>query len=391
VLHLLIQIKNKEVNMKFTTLSLVATLALSSAYAGGDITPIEAPVAVAPAESATTIAGKLTAYYITDDSTDDFFGDQGQLAAGATLDVSHKFSSWLTANASVLGYVNALNDTDSTWGFFEKERDGAFFNTANLTGTFGDTTVVAGRQLLATPMVQGYDWLLAPASFEAYTVVNNSIENVTLVGAYITKLRGNNSGDFQNNLEGENWTIGAAYDDKTISASVWYYNVDAADYTQIYADAGYNFTSFKVEGQYVGTDFGVATDATAFGLKASTSLLGFDLSAAYNNLADNVTGYVSWNGLYTNQWNATVADQFIGSKGDSINAFKVAASTTISDISTEVSYASFDNDFYEANVILGYEFTESIDGGIVYSNTQSAIWIPNTDVNQLEIYANYKF
>jgi len=58
--------------MKFTTLSLVATLALSSAYAGGDITPIEAPVAVAPAESATTIAGKLTAYYITDDSTDDF-------------------------------------------------------------------------------------------------------------------------------------------------------------------------------------------------------------------------------------------------------------------------------------------------------------------------------
>lgn len=391
MLHLLIQIKNKESNMKFTTLSLVATLAISSAFAGGDIAPLET-VAPAPVESMTTISGKLTGYYITDDSSDDMFGDQGQLAGGVTLDVSHKFTSWLTANFSALGYVNAFNvPEDSTWGYFEQEKKGAYFNIANLTATYANTTLVAGRQLLGTPMIQGYDWLLAPASFEAYSLVNQSIENVTLSGVYITKLRGNNSGDFDANLNGENWTIGAAYDNKTISGSVWYYNIDAADYSQIYADAGYNFGSFKVEGQYAGTDFVSAIDATAFGLKASTSISGFDLSAAYNYLADNATGYVSWNALYTNQWNASVADQFVGVDGDSINAFKVSASTTIMGISTEVSYADFDNDFHEANVILGYDFTEAIDVGIVYSNTQSAIWLPDTDVNQLEVYANYKF
>lgn len=391
MLHLLIQIKNKESNMKFTTLSLVATLAISSAFAGGDIAPLET-VAPAPVESMTTISGKLTGYYITDDSSDDMFGDQGQLAGGVTLDVSHKFTSWLTANFSALGYVNAFNvPEDSTWGYFEQEKKGAYFNIANLTATYANTTLVAGRQLLGTPMIQGYDWLLAPASFEAYSLVNQSIENVTLSGVYITKLRGNNSGDFDANLDGENWTIGAAYDNKAISGSVWYYNIDAADYSQIYADAGYNFGSFKVEGQYAGTDFVSAIDATAFGLKASTSISGFDLSAAYNYLADNATGYVSWNALYTNQWNASVADQFVGVDGDSINAFKVSASTTIMGISTEVSYADFDNDFHEANVILGYDFTEAIDVGIVYSNTQSAIWLPDTDVNQLEIYANYKF
>ncbi|HQR73304.1 MAG TPA: OprD family outer membrane porin, partial [Sulfurovum sp.] len=294
-------------------------------------------------------------------------------------------------------YVNAFNDTDSTWGYFEQEKRGAYFNIANFTATYEGTTLVAGRQLMATPMIQGYDWLLAPASFEAYTLTNSSIENVTLTGSYLTKVRENNSGDFDANLDGDNFIVGAAYDNKTINGSVWYYNVDAVTaynpdkYGQIYADLGYNFGSFKVDGQYAGTDYDVATDAIAFGLMASTTLSGFDLSASYNYLADNATGFVSWNGLYTNQWNSTVATQFVGVDGDSINAFKVAASTTISDISVDLSYASWDNDFYEGDVILGYEFTKSIDAGIVYSNTQSAIWLPDTGVNQLEVYANYKF
>ncbi len=121
------------------------------------------------------------------------FGDDSQLAFGATLDVSHKFTDWLTANFSALGYVNTMNE--DFLGYFEQDgKAGAFFNVANLTATYGDTTVVLGRQLLGTPMLQGYDWLLAPASFEAYTLMNNSIENVTLVGAYVTKVRAKQHG-----------------------------------------------------------------------------------------------------------------------------------------------------------------------------------------------------
>ena len=382
--------------MKWTKLSLVAALAVSSAFAGGDLAPVvEAPVV--EAASATSISGKLTGYYITDDSlpADDMFGDQSQLAFGATLDVSHKFTDWLTANFSALGYINTFDESDSTWGYFDAEEKGAYFNVANLTATFGDTTLIAGRQLMGTPMLQGYDWLLAPGSFEAYTVSNASIENVTLVGSLVKKWRPNNSGEFGNDLNGDNYALGAAYDDKTISGSVWYYNIDAfegdgLDYSQVYADLGYDFSSFKLEGQYVDTNYAadIVEDATAFGIKASTSISGFDLSAAYNHLADNATGFVGWNGLYTNQWNTTVANQYLG---EDIDAFKVAASTTIMDIAAEVSYADYDNDSYEFDVILGYDFTEAIDAGIVYTNTQSTVWDPTTDVNQLEVYANYKF
>ncbi|GIT97185.1 hypothetical protein [Sulfurovum sp. TSL1] len=377
--------------MKWTKLSLAAALAVSASFAGGDIAPVE-PVVEAPvvkAASATTIAGKLTGYYITDDSlpADDMFGDQAQLAFGATLDVSHSFTDWLTANFSAVGYINTMNQ--DTWGYFEGgDKRGAFFQIANLTATYADTTLVAGRQLLGTPMLQGYDWLLAPGAFEAYTVVNSSIENVALVGSYVTKHRANNSGEFGDSLDGDNWTIGAAYDDKTINGSVWYYNIDAGAYTQVYADLGYNFGSFKLEGQYVDTDFDTFEDSTAYGIMASTSISGFDLSAAYVNLSDNSTGFVGWNSLYTNQWNTTVANQYLG---DDIDSFKVAAATTIMDIAAEVSYADYDNDSYEFDVVLGYDFTDAIDAGIVYTNTQSTVWDPNEDVNQLELYVNYKF
>ncbi len=77
---------------------------------------------------------------------------------------------------------------------FEGEETGAFLNIANITAAYGDTTFVLGRQLLDTPMVQSFDWLLAPGSFEAYTVVNNSISNLTLVGSYIEAYRPNGKG-----------------------------------------------------------------------------------------------------------------------------------------------------------------------------------------------------
>ena len=377
--------------MKMTKLSLVAALAVSAAFAGGDIAPVEpvveatVPAAACGAKAGTTIGGKLTGYYITDDSNNAMFGDGHQLGLGATLDVSHAFTNWLTANFSAVGYLNTLKAADTSWGYFEGAKKGAYFNVANLTATFNDTTLVAGRQLLGTPMLQGYDWLLAPGSFEAYTLVNSSIENLTFVGSYVTKHRANNSGEFGNDLPGDNYTVSAAYDNKTISGSIWYYNVDAGNYSQVYADLGYDFGSFKVAGQYVDTNYNTATDATAFGVMASTSLAGFDFSAAYNRLTDNATGFVGWNGLYTNQWNLTVANQWNGSD---LDAFKVAVGTTIMDISAELSYADYDKG-NETDLVLGYDFSNSIDAGIVYTNTK-----PNgaaDAVNQLEVYANYKF
>jgi len=384
-------------NMQITKLSLVATLAISVAFAGGDIVPVE-PVVVAPvveAKSATTISGKGSLIYITNDAQsngDMFSKETSESAAAITLDVTHNIFDNVSANFSAIGFTtlgNVIGNGTDTWtgGFLDAQETGAYFNVANLTATFADTTLIAGRQLLGTPMLQGYDWLIAPGSFEAYTIANKSIENLTFTASYVAKHRANNSGSNFADLNGDNWTIGATYNDN-ITANIWYYNIDTANYTQMYADAGYTFSGITIEGQYVTTSFdaGFGTDSSAFGAKISTTLVGIDLSAAYNRFIDGNTGYVGWNGLYTNSWNTTIANQY---NGEDLDAFKIEASTTIAGINALVSYADFDNG-HELNVIVGYDITKAIDISLIYSNTQSNT-VNATDTGVLEFYANYKF
>lgn len=382
--------------MKLTKLSLVAVLAVSSAFAGGDIAPVE-PVVAAPVESMTTINGKLTGYYITDDGSsnyDMFDTDGSQLGLAATLDVTHKFTENIAMNFAAVGFLNTNRNPAFNYigQYFEGEENGAFFNVANITATFSDTTLVLGRQLLDTPMLGGFDWLLAPGSFEAYTAVNSSFENVTLVGSYVRTWRINNTGDNFINLtdigDGNNWTLGAAYDNKTINGSVWYYNVDAADYTQVYADAGYNFGIAKVEAQYVNTNYGTIDDSNAYGAKVSATFSGFNLMAAYVNIDDTTAGYVGRDSLYTSSWNTLAL-----STGDT---FKVEAGTEFAGISASASYAYYEyaqnttpeDDGAEIDVILGYNITDTIDLNVVYTNTDYGI---GDDTNALEVYANYKF
>ncbi len=382
--------------MKFTKLSLIAALAVSAAFAGGDIEPVVAPVVAEFPQ--TTIGGKATAYYSTDDSVVDMFDKEGSaLGTAITLDVAHKFNANITANVTAIGFANVLDDgiySFQTAGrYFEGEKSGAFINVANITATYGDTTAVLGRQLLNTPMLSGFDWLLAPGAFEAYTLVNSSIENVTLVGSYVRTWRPNNAGNNFITLtdigDGNNWTVSAAYDNDALSGSVWYYNVDAGAYTQVYADAGYNFGVAKVMGQYVYTDIDAQDASNVFGVKATATFGAFNLMAAYVNVSDNTARWVGiMDGLYTSSWNSTTGS----SMGDN---FKVEAGTEFAGITASASYAYYqydqviDSEGQEIDVILGYNITNAIDINAVYTNTD---WGYNTDaINALEVYANYKF
>ncbi len=376
--------------MKLTKLSLIAIIAVNAAVAGGDIVEIETPSEAC--NSNTTINGKLQGYYITNDATDDMFGDQSQLGFAATLDVSHKFNNWLTANFSAIGYVNAFKQPNMI--YMEGNKNGAFFNVANLTATFGDTTFVAGRQLLDTPMLGSFDWLLATSGFEAYTLVNTSISNVTFVASYVRTLRAQNSGDNFVNLtdigDGNNWTVGVAYDDKAISGSVWYYNVDAANYTQVYTDAGYNFGSFKVSGQFASTDYNTGLDSTAFAGKVETTFSNITLMAAVSSISDRAAGFVERDSFYTSSWNTFAST--IAIANDDTMSWKVGASTTYAGIDAELSYAGYSDEGSEFDLILGYNITNCTSVSAVYSMTDYDINTDTTDsLNALELVVTYKF
>ena len=391
--------------MKITKLSLIATLAISSAIAGGDIIPAPLP----PVEDATTVKGKLQAYYYTNDNTpNNLFSElNNQLGTAVTLDVAHKLFEGVTLNFSAVGFANLMDKG----GYMEQSATGAYMNVANLTATYWDTTLIAGRQTLATPMLGSFDWKLAPGSFEAYTLMNNSIENLTLIGSYVTKWRenddsrvdGNTFTDLTTNSK-NNWAVGAVYKNESLfDASVWYYNVDAGSfttsnavttadkYTQIYADAGISYSGVRLDGQYVLTQYSTAVnkDASAFGGKLSYTLYDIALSGAFVQIVGNATGFVGVDSLYTSSWNTFASTTYNPVDGDA-STYKVDAKTKVYGIDMEASFAGYGKNGQEIDVILGYELTDSWNFGAIYSNTTPNT-NPNTAVNAVEVIATYKF
>jgi len=383
--------------MKLTKLSLVAALAVSSAFAGGDIAPVEPVVAAPVVEAAacnsnTTVSGKAQAYYYTTDGVDLFDSDSSAFATAVTLDVKHNFTENIAANFTAVGYANLMSELP--FGYFENDEVGAYLNVANITATFGSTTFVLGRQLIDSPMFGSFDWKLAPSSFEAYTVVNSSITNLTLVGTYVTKLRSNDSGDNFIDLtdinDGNNYALGAVYATDALSASVWYYNIDAGDYTQVYVDAGYNFGSVNIAAQYATTDYAVSLDSDAYAAKIATSVSGFDLMAAVSSTSDNGAGIVERDNFYTSSWN-TFASTIAEANEDTLS-WKVSASTELAGLNAEVSYAAYGDEGSELDVILGYDVTKCINIAAVYTSTDYDVAVDASDAEDaLEFIATYKF
>ncbi len=395
--------------MKLTKLSLIAAFAISGLYAGGDVPPPPPPAA----EPATTVDGNAKLYYYTTNNfdTDDLFAAENSAAAAAvTINVSHKIMDGITANFTAVGYTD-LGDSlgeykmenGNLWATTASPVSGGYFNVANLTATFGDTTLVLGRQLLDTPMVGSFDWLLAPTGFQAYTVVNKSVEGLTLVASYIEKIRPVDNGDNWIDLtdiknpdgDSDNYALGAAYSNG-FDVSVWYYNVDAGDYTQVYADAGYEISGVKLNAQYVMTDYNDDTvdDSTAFGVKVAGEVSGINLSAAYVSIADNIAGYVGRDSLYTSSWNFFAANS-------ATDSYKVAASTELYGVSATVSYADYDaaddvaDDMSELDVILGYKVMDNLSLDVIYSMTDyinpSAVDDSDDADTAVEIIATYTF
>ena len=339
-------------------------------------------VAVVTSIQATEVKGKGQLYYYTTDNlgAGDLFDKESTSSAGAvTLDVTHKISDMVTANFSAVGHSH-LGDSLGE-NKMEGSRTGGYFNVANLTGTFGDNTLVVGRQLLATPMLGSFDWLLAPGSFEAATLVNKSVDKFTFIASYVNKLRANNSGDNFTKLDDNNYALGMGYSD-IVDANLWYYNVDASTYTQLYADVSKEFNGVTISGQGATTDYDKGDDSTAYGLKVGTALSGVDLSASYNHIEDRPAGMVGVDSMYTSSWNS-FASQDIG------DSWKVEASKEISGVSTTLSYADYETNGNELDLILGYSISDKTSVDAIFTNTKYA---EDDDAdNALELIATYNF
>jgi hypothetical protein len=377
----------KGYEMKAVTMSLVALLAINSTLVGADIetTPHKEIKKEVKKEKSqvepkdTTVTGEASLHYTTNDNSADLFdNDNSASAAAVTLNVTHRLTSRVSANFQMVGFTDLGNSVGVDK--LEREKTGAIINLANLSAVYGTTSFIAGRQMFHSPMIGSYNRLIAPSVFESYTIVDNSIEHLTVVGSYIDKIRANNSGSKFQYLRGDNYTIGAVYK-SDFSANIWYYNVDSARYQQVYTDAGYDINGVKVEGQLVSTDYDTGEDSTGYGVKISGTVENIDISAAYARVLDRGVGMIETDSLYTSSHNIW-ASQIVN------DSFKLSAGTKIDDISAKISYADYDT-AKELDLILGYKMNESFSFDAIYTTTE---YTPDaTNEGALEFVTRYKF
>jgi hypothetical protein len=330
------------------------------------------------AKSNTVVGGKAQLNYYTTDN-DKLFSDESTHAGGAiTVNISHKILDMLTLNLTAIGY-DSLGS--SVGGAMEGNRhtSDAYFGNANIVASVGSTTAIVGRQQLDTPMLGSFDWLLAPSHFEAGTVVHK-MDNLTLIGAYVTKLRANNSGTEFIKLADDNYAVGVAYDG-VVDANLWYYNIDAGDYTQIYIDVSEKRSGVTYAVQGVSTDYAQGEDSMAYGVKMSGDVDGWGMSIAYNSVNDREVGFVEDDSLYTSSWNIRASTKLDSS-------YKIEASKEFGELSSTLSYAGYDVGS-ELDVIVGYQLAKNISLDAIFSNTE---YTKDDDASQaLELIGTYKF
>jgi len=309
--------------MKFTKLSLIAAVAVSTAVAGGDIEPAAAPMAAVEEVSPWTFGGDAKLFYSTTDGENiDLFSQESAIGqAAVSADVSYAFASTWKANVGITGIATlGLDDSvvSGVWLYaganatddelpFTSIGDALWFDTVNVTGTAfdGKATFILGRTELDTPFAFTETWNIANNTFDAGVAMVNPIENLTLVGGYIYDGNGNGEristigGGFTGSdgyfpiagVEEGAWTVAAIGKYDNVTAQAWYY--DVIDIAQaVWAQVDGNFNGFTIGGQYAYMDPSDLGDAMGADLSNSESS-AFAVKAGYEKDALSIWGAYS--------------------------------------------------------------------------------------------------
>jgi len=305
--------------------------------------------------------------------------------------------------------------------FFDDEGDSFVQLTeAYLDGKWGNTELKLGRQILDTPHADSDDIRMIPNYFEAYTLSNTDIPDLTLGVGYIRKMAGWENGvdasSFVNigqtlgtdNMDGVYYASASYEAIEDLSLSLWYYHY--ADIANVlYAEAGYALYASEILDVTVGLQYDMSKqtgatllgqqDANTFGasVEFDSKSVGVHLLMAYNKDSGD-TGASSLNlgggALFT-----SMEDQTLDAMGQAGEAWVVGLGyhfDGVDGLKVGVAYGRFSADNVssdetnELDVVMEYVFNESFSLVAAYASTH----FENkgiSDYNQLRIVTNYNF
>ena len=305
--------------------------------------------------------------------------------------------------------------------FDEQGKSFILLSQAYLDGKWGNTEIKLGRQSLDTPHADSDDIRMMPNYFEAYTVTNTDIDDLTLLAGFIDRMAGWENGVDSAEFVDVGETLGiskmdgiyyasASYEGiKDLSLSLWYYHYsDIADV--VYVEAGYSYTlaktAFTLGLQYDGShQTGAALlgkqDAQTYGISAEAQFedLGVTVLAAYNQ--DNGDTGAMGLSLGGGAFFTSMEDQTLDASGTAGSAWIIGAGYDfgklgVDDLSFGIAYGSFeaeDTSVYqsrEIDAVLEYSFNDKIPATAAFASVDFKV-NGMEDYDQFRVIANYNF
>ena len=359
------------------------------------------------AKSETVVDGYIRGTYHTHDIKDDkLYKDD---AIGGKLHFETASTDGVSLGASVYGSTTLFNDDNegliSLRG--ETHKSYSIIGEAYLKSEFGKNVLKVGRQEIETPFAQVDDIGMIPNTFEAATLINNTMENTTLFLGQIQKMAGVDAeviDEFTKVNGSKNMQVlGLTYEGiANLSLSGWYYRLSGAEIDKItYVEAIYE----KKLGAYVygwglqyskqGQNIGKSSTVLGATLNLTAKNMGLTLSGAYNETKD-ASAFSGFGGgpFFSNseylildnagenanaKWMGVEFDaSVLGVDGLSMGVGKITLETEAKKEATEVDF------------VASYEMNKEMEIHMVYSDLKGAN-VDEDDAKHLRVYANYNF
>lgn len=340
------------------------------------------------------MSGQIRAAYVDQDNEIDT--DTYGTALGGIL--KYETGEWNGFKVGVGAYISqkigfATGDADKGKAnndlFANNAESYAYVGEAYVDYTMGDLNLKIGRQLIDTPFADTDDIRMHPNTFEAAIGTYSGIEKTTLVGGYVKRFAGYDSGNdiskFKR-LDGANSNgaavVGAINESiDNLKAQGWFYSIDELS-NVMYVDAAYSIPfsetmGLEVTGQYANFSEKKESrmDGNVYGVGAAFKIGAFTLGAAYNKASNDEGKFVS-NGFGGGPYFTSMEEMTIDGMGDA-RAYQLSAEFDMADIGIEglklsALYGSFkstpmDWNVKEYDLIGAYELSESLIAEISYA------------------------
>lgn len=184
-------------------------------------------VAEEKSEDDTGISGQVRLGYI---NTDNNVDDLTTLSLGGKLGYTSPSYKGLSAGA-VFYTTNPIAGKDEDRFFLDSNGDGySILGEAWVNADIGKTSIKFGRQGLDTPFADTDDIGMIQNNFEALFITNQSLPNIDLFAAHISRWAGVDSPQPEKFVKLDNnkgvTAVGASYDVDKWGAQLWYYDSD---------------------------------------------------------------------------------------------------------------------------------------------------------------------